>query len=537
MIKKHTTVFYIFLSILYVLMIIVLSTVPPVSRDALTHHLAVPKLYIEHGGMYEIPEMIASYYPMNLDLLYTIPLYFGNDIVAKYIHFLFAIFTAVFIYLYLKEHVGKQWGWLGAFFFITIPIIVKLSITAYVDLGLIFFSTASILYMLKWKNANFRVKYLAISAIFCGLGLGTKYNGLICLLLFSLFIVFIYVRYSDGSVLNQLNGVKYGILFICISLLIFSPWMIKNYIWTGNPLYPLFNNLFCFQKTENFFATNVMGHFSVRKLIYGESFFEILLIPLRIFFQGVDDEPEFFDGKLNPFLLFLPFFILLRGRKTPRNYSCPLSDEKVFLLFSCFFIVIVFFKQDMRIRYIAPVIPPLVILSICALKNLYLYFERRNIAKFVLVVVSIIIFTTNFLYIIDQFKFIKPLLFLSGKVTKSEYIKQYRPEYSVIQFANQTLPDKSIIFSLFLGDRSYYSDNKMIFDHVKFKKVIKNSAKSMDILLDLKTNNFTHIIVCFEIFNNWTKSQFTTTEKENIIEFFENIELLFSKNGYGLYKL
>ena len=50
--------------------IVLLGAVPPVSRDALTHHLAVPKLYLSHGGIYEIPSIAFSYYPMNLDLLY-----------------------------------------------------------------------------------------------------------------------------------------------------------------------------------------------------------------------------------------------------------------------------------------------------------------------------------------------------------------------------------------------------------------------------------------------------------------------------------
>ena len=59
---------------------IILACVPPVSRDALTHHLAVPKLYLKHGGIYEIPALVFFYYPMNLDLLYMIPLYFENDI-------------------------------------------------------------------------------------------------------------------------------------------------------------------------------------------------------------------------------------------------------------------------------------------------------------------------------------------------------------------------------------------------------------------------------------------------------------------------
>ena len=40
--------------------IILLSCVPPVSRDALTHHLAVPKLYLKHKGMFEIPSIMFS---------------------------------------------------------------------------------------------------------------------------------------------------------------------------------------------------------------------------------------------------------------------------------------------------------------------------------------------------------------------------------------------------------------------------------------------------------------------------------------------
>ena len=104
---------------------IVLGSVPPVDRDALTHHLFVPKLWLKHGGIHEIPEIPFSYYPMNLDLLYTIPLYFGNDIIPKYIHYLFALSTAGLIFNYLKKKLGLQYGLFGALFFLSIPIIVK----------------------------------------------------------------------------------------------------------------------------------------------------------------------------------------------------------------------------------------------------------------------------------------------------------------------------------------------------------------------------------------------------------------------------
>ena len=79
----HVSTFLIILLILVVISIVLLSTVPPVSRDALVHHLAVPNLWLKHGGIYEMPDKVFSYYPMNLDLLYLIPLYFGNDILPK----------------------------------------------------------------------------------------------------------------------------------------------------------------------------------------------------------------------------------------------------------------------------------------------------------------------------------------------------------------------------------------------------------------------------------------------------------------------
>jgi hypothetical protein len=96
-VEKTKVSFYlpkvILLGLIFVLIaaVLVLSCVPPVSKDELVHHLAVPKLYLKHGGMYEIPFMEFSYYPMNVDLLYLLPLSFGNDIVPKFIHFGFAL--------------------------------------------------------------------------------------------------------------------------------------------------------------------------------------------------------------------------------------------------------------------------------------------------------------------------------------------------------------------------------------------------------------------------------------------------------------
>jgi hypothetical protein len=179
--------------------VLVMSWVPPISRDALTHHLAVPKLYVKHGGMVEIPSLVFSYYPMNLDLLYIPPLLLNNDIIPKYIHFIFALLTAGLIFVYLRRRVGRVYALAGILFFLSLPVIVKLSTTVYVDLGLVFFSTLALIYLLKWIEEDFSKRHLIVSAIGCGLALGTKYNALIVLLLMSLFVPFVYTKKKRTS--------------------------------------------------------------------------------------------------------------------------------------------------------------------------------------------------------------------------------------------------------------------------------------------------------------------------------------------------
>jgi 4-amino-4-deoxy-L-arabinose transferase-like glycosyltransferase len=345
----------------------VLATVPPTSRDALTHHLALPKLWIIHGGFIEIPELIFSYYPMNLNLLYSIPLLFGNDILPKYIHFFFALATAGLIYSYLQQRTSRLLSLLGALLFLSTPVIVKLAISAYVDLGLIFFTWASIYHLLKWTDTGQSPKYLILSAIFCGLGLGTKYNGLVVLLLLTLSVPIFTIRRPGAGRIRVRHAMGYSILFFVIAMTVFSPWMIRNYRLTGNPVYPMYNQLIG-NHSVNFEISNMtMKPWLQRKLIYQESALETAFIPIRIFFQGKDDDPRYFDGKLNPILCLFPIFVLLGRKKSGEKAKL---DQGFLIAFSILFLFIASFLVDMRIRYISPIIPPLVVLTVFSIEKM-----------------------------------------------------------------------------------------------------------------------------------------------------------------------
>jgi hypothetical protein len=547
---------------IWVVSIIILASVPPVSRDALVHHLAIPKLYLKHGGIYEIPEAPFSYYPMNLDLLYAIPLYFGNDIFAKYMHFGFALLTAYLIWSHLRKRLDYPYALLGVFFFLSLPIIIKLSITVYVDLGLIFFSFTALIFFFKWINSNFELKYLLISAVWCGLCLGTKYNGMIVFFLLSLFITFVYARSSAATGKNQLKAIGLGGIFMVIALVLFSPWAIKNYVWTNNPIYPLYNHWFNIPVTEaadiseakgpdialeqsnvgNQKSGDGWGHFAIRKIIFKEKWWEISVIPIRIFFQGQDDSPKYFDGKLNPLLFFLPIFAFLNIS----SESAKLRTEKLILLiFSILFILITLFQADMRIRYISPVIPPLVLLSIYGLKQLTVAIKNRFSVASAKIFLGIfytlvcVLLGQNVAYIVDQFQKVEPFAFISGKIGRDEYIEKYRPEYAILNFANQKLPTDTRILGVYLGNRSYYSERELIFDsNTYFWNPLNQKSSARKLWSHLQKSGITHMIIRYDLFENRVTHNYSDDQRRTLDFFFENyLKLLFSKGGYGLFEL
>jgi len=545
-----------------VICIVILASVPPVSRDALIHHLALPKLYLKHGGIYEIPSLTFSYYPMNLDLLYMIPLYLGNDIIPKYIHFAFALLTAACIFLYLSRRLGDIYALLGVVLFLSLPIIVKLSITVYVDLGLIFFSTAALFYLFKWMENNYKLKHLLVSALLCGLGLGTKYNGLIVFFLLTIFVILIFIKTSENSVNKQSRAIGYGILFMLAAVVVFSPWAIKNYIWTRNPVYPLYDSWFNsktagvadpgsvstsdeeFQnsKTDENQSSGKWGHFAIRKIIFKEKWWEIVLIPIRIFFQGKDDDPKYFDGRLNPLLFFLPIFAFFG---TNKNLPKIRLEKKILTWFSVLFILYAFVQTDMRVRYISPVIPALVVLSIFGLNDLIHILRNRfagNRAKMgragVYLGVSILL-CLNALYIWHQFRYVSPLNFISGRIGRDAYIEQYRPEYAAIQFANKEVPDTGIILGVFLGNRSYYSNRPMVFNFKRFLlDAFQQNFSAEEVTVNLSNAGITHLIVRYDLFNRWVDNNFDDNLKGELSRLFtKHMDLVFSKGGHGVFQM
>lgn len=532
--------------------VVILSLVPPVSRDALVHHLNVPKLYIEKGHIYELPYMPYSYFPMNVDLIYMIPLYFGNDIIPKLIHFAFALLTGGVIFGYLTRRLNRTYALFGTVFFLSIPIIIKLSITAYVDLGLILFSTASLLLLLKWMESDFKLRFLILSAVFCGLALGTKLNGLVGFFLMTLFVPFLFSRCAPKKRMNSARAVGYGLLFIAITLILFSPWMIRNYQWKGNPVYPLYDRWFNPSKThteetvpDKKLQDGPRSLFTYRAIVYGESWWQIALLPIRVFFEGKDGSAQYFDGKLNPFLLILPIFAFWGIRKDPLKIA---REKKILLVFSVLFFAFTVFSTALRIRYFLPIVPPLVMLAVFGIQNIIRILKDmkstiiRRAGSITFGFAMICLLAINALYILGQFQYVRPFQYLSGDLSRDAYIEKYCPEYPAFQYVNENLQMDSRLLFMFIGKRGYYCDRDYIPDtgaqvNRLYRLIMKSNGPS-ELLNGFREMNITHLIIHVGLFKKWANEVFDADKKALLSSLFkEHATPLYSKNDVVVFKL
>lgn len=561
----------IFLCLILIGGMVLTASVPPVSRDALTHHLALPKLYIKHGGLIELPDIPFSYYPMNLDLLYLAALYFGNDIIPKYIHMLFGLLTAWLLYRYLRERTGAVFGVTGALLWLSTPIVFRLASEVYVDLGVAFFGAASLTMILRWINSEFKPRYLLWSAVWCGLALGTKYNALLLLAILSLMVPFLRSRLSPASICppeeagNTSDGnrrvctsdssrnpvlgpVSSAVCFTGIALVVFSPWMIRNTVLKQNPFYPMFKQVFNSDQSANdewsrtsTMVQDISGTIAVRHLVFNESLGYIAFMPLRIFYEGRDDSPRHFDGKLNPFLLifsvagFLPLGAL----------SADIRREQwIWCWFSVLFILMAFFTAPIRIRYILPALPAIVALSMIGIWRIWCFSRqiRTLILKRALTSALIVLVTGMFgynaMYMVERFQKIQPFTYLRGEISRDAYISERRQEFPLIKYTNENLPSDSVLLGLFIGQRRYYFDHKIIFNEGLLLKALNDAKNPGEIWQQLRRQEITYLFVRLDLYANWLKRNLNESNALFYKQFWEtHVRNIREANGFALYAL
>lgn len=500
-----------------------LALMPPSVRDELIQHLAVPRLYLARGGVFQIPFMGFSYLPQNVDLLYIIPLAFGNDVLPRLTHLLFAVLTGLVIYCYLIPRAGRVYALLAMLLYISTPLVFNLSRMAYIDHGSAFYSTLALVAALNWKESGSR-RWLVYSALSMGFALSSKYNNAISFLLVSAFVFYIAARKSG----RVTEGLKAGLVFFLIAFAIFSPWLVRNYVWKGSPFYPIYESAArASSRGEGLHVTGDMSPIAKRYMVYGESTSRILLLPFRLFLEGRDNSIDKFDGVLNPvFLLFIPLAFIGRWHE----------DRKYLLIFLCLFFVMAAFTVDLVTRYLMPSFSALIILVTLGIKNL---FEGKNYLKVINTGLLILLFIFNAVYIAALYGQVRPFPYLEGRENRDAYLSRTLPDYDSIRFANSNLPAAAKVMLVFAGDRGYYWKREYCYGDragVYLMGFVNGSRDDEELKKKFLSIGVTHLFANDRLLDKFAYDNFKGEKMGLLAAFFKNhIARLYTSNGFSVY--
>jgi hypothetical protein len=134
--------------------------------------------------------------------------------------------------------------------------------------------------------------------------------------------------------------------------------------------------------------------------------------------------------------------------------------QKLLMSFALLFFLFALFLADLRVRYILPIVPPLVILLTYGVFNVYLRIKQPAY-----LFVALFCFASfNGYYLWRYFQDVAPLGYLTGQESRTAYLTRALPEYLAFQYVNRELSPAAKIYLLFVGRRGYYCEREYFHD-------------------------------------------------------------------------
>lgn len=507
---------------------LICTLTPDVAWDAAVAHLNIPKIYISEHKICFIPHNLSSNTPLNMQMLFTMAmLCVKGPVLPKLIHFSFGILILLCIYSFSLRYFSHRIGLLAALIFLVNPVVIFEISIAYVDLGLTFYYFLVLYSFFCWLDSNNK-RWLLLMAIFSGISLGIKYTAV-----FGLFTVGIgiFLKFYFRDRLSFPKIIKTLMWFFIISFLFLLPWMVKNYIMTGNPVYPMFYGILGGKNWD----AELSKQFS--NFIYeggmGRRWIDYLMLPWNLTIHG-NYGHEYFDNIISPFgLIFVPLLLFIKK-----------IDRKIIYLlgyFLSFFVLWASYSQQMR--FLLPVLPLISLISAYVIESFPL--QGRLLQRFypgILTIILIIIMSITIPHVLgigNDYGVATNLQVVLGAESKESYLLRTFPPYATFKYINENLPQSAKI--LFIGEnRGFYCLRKYVADSVFeaswILKMVKEAKDSEGLLKKLKEMGITHILV-----NKVLVSMFYDYEKGKlkIIEEFlgKYTELLYSENNVDLFKI
>jgi len=243
----HETKWWLLGSAPLILFVVGVSMMPPYEYDVLEYHLQVPKEWYQSGQITTLRHNVYSGLPMAAEVWALVPMiylpldesWFFGSLVGKLLMGLSTLAIAAILYA-AGLRIGNVWtARAAAITALSTPWLVYESATGLVDGVWALFSLAACYPLVVfWKTTDEAeqdsIAFPVLSGLFAGMAFSVKYPALLmCVVPLSVLWIVVGRR--------RLKSVT---VFLLVVGIVSAPWLVKNTIRTGNPVYPLAGNVF-----------------------------------------------------------------------------------------------------------------------------------------------------------------------------------------------------------------------------------------------------------------------------------------------------
>jgi len=459
---------------------------PPVWWDEAAYHLAVPKIYINHRSIVYIPFIPYSNWPMEGEMLFTLGLLLRSEILSHLIEWSSVMLTCWGLYLLGKKIFSSSVGLLAGVLFLLTPMVNTLAGTALIEPTLTLFTFLAVFCFVEWTETLQR-RLLVLSALFGGLAASTKLNGALVPLILGLLTAVVTMMRSYSSYRwkqSIQNFVSYGL----ISFTVVMPWYLKSWVHTGNPFWPFLLEVFGGKNWDALGNEYLLGF--IRKPNLPLTPVNWLLGLWRLSTRPLLFGPLQFSVGMH-YWIGLPLALpaLLWGRSSLRNHL------RTLLMITLIFYT-AWFLQTHQSRFLMPTIPLLALLSAVGIEWLINLCKeqlglliRSGLALF-LACASWLATPESRAQVNDHWAF------LSGQLTREEFLLREVPGYAAFAYANKVLPDDAYVLLALYESRGYYLDRNYMWANPISQRALRfEEFKDVsDLANALRARGFTHIL-------------------------------------------
>jgi len=221
---------------IYAALYLLNAMAPEASPDGSAYHLALVGRYFREHGFHRITTNMYASLSQGLEMLFLFAFAFGRHSAAALLHCAFLLTLPLAMLSYARRFGFPSAGAAGALFVFVSPLVGVDGSSAYNDVA-----AASVLftlfYLLQIWDRERHPALLVPIGLVAGFAYAIKYTACLGLLYAAGFVAWKLWR-ARQPVLRPL-----AVVALC-ALLMMAPWMLKNWIWVGNPVAPFFNRLF-----------------------------------------------------------------------------------------------------------------------------------------------------------------------------------------------------------------------------------------------------------------------------------------------------